>query len=209
MLSTIASNVTRTLRGKIVVMNDLAFELARAVDGEVRFDPYSRMLYSTDASAYQIEPIGVVIPRHRDDVQAALEIAARHNVPVLARGGGSSLAGQDVGHAVVLDFSKYMRRIIEINPEAGWARVEPGVVCDALNAALKPLGLLFGAEPASSNRATMGGVIANNATGAHSILYGMTIDHVIAVDVFLDDGAPAHFGPLAPAELQARMQQRD
>src|SRR3990172_9472533 len=133
----------------------LATDLARAVKGEVRFDPYARLLYSTDASAYQIEPIGVVIPRDRDDVAAVMEITARHRVPVLARGDGSSLAGQAVGAAVVVDFSKYMRRILEINPEERWVRAEPGVVCDALNAALKPHGLMYGPDPASSNRAAV------------------------------------------------------
>ncbi len=169
--------------------SDLANDLSRAISGEVRFDPYSRALYSTDASAYQIEPLGVVLPRTADDVQAAIEIAAKHNAPILPRGGGSSLAGQAVGRAVVLDFSKYMRRIIEIDPEARTVQAEPGVVCDALNAALKPHGLMFGAEPASSNRATVGGIIANNATGAHSVMYGMTIDHLLAARIFLADGS--------------------
>ena len=155
------------------VMNDLAADLARAVSGDVRFDPYSRILYSTDASVYQIEPLGVVLPRDRDDVQAVIEIAGKYNVPVLARGGGSSLAGQAVGAAVVIDFSKHMRSIVEINAEEGWVRSQPGVVCDALNAAVKPYGLMFGAEPASSNRATVGGMISNNSTGAHSVLYRM------------------------------------
>ncbi|HKZ69494.1 MAG TPA: FAD-binding oxidoreductase, partial [Anaerolineales bacterium] len=172
---------------------DLAKDLSRALSGEVRFDAYSRLLYSTDASNYEIEPIGVVLPRNADDVQATLEIAARHNAPVLARGGGSSLAGQAVGHAVVIDFSKYMRRIVEINPEEHTARVEPGVVCDTLNAALKPHGLMFPTEPASSNRATMGGIIANNATGAHSVLYGMTIDHLLSTRAFLADASDYRF----------------
>src|SRR3990172_1984069 len=187
------------------VMNDLAADLARAVSGDVRFDPYSRILYSTDASAYQIEPLGVVLPRDRDDVQAVIEIAGKYNVPVLARGGGSSLAGQAVGAAVVIDFSKYMRNVVEINAEAGWVRAQPGVVCDALNGALKPHGLMFGTEPASSNRATVGGMISNNSTRAHSVLYGMTADHVLETDVFLDDGTPAHFSALDRAVLQTKL----
>src|SRR3990172_3557960 len=183
----------------------LATDLARAVKGEVRFDPYAHLLYSTDASTYQIEPIGVVIPRDRDDVAAVMEITARHRVPVLARGGGSSLAGQAVGAAVVVDFSKYMRRILEINPEERWVRAEPGVVCDALNAALKPHGLMYGPDPASSNRATVGGMLSNNATGAHSILHGMTADHVLAVDALLSDASPAHFSALNRAALEAKL----
>ncbi len=185
---------------------DLAAELSRATKGEVRFDPYSRVLYSTDASSYQIEPLGVVIPRTRDDVQAVMEIAARHKVPVLARGGGSSLAGQAVGAAVVMDLSKYLRRIVEINPEEGWVRAEPGVVCDALNAALKPHGLMFGPDPASSNRATVGGMLSNNSTGAHSVLYGMTADHVLAADALLSDASPAHFSALDRAGLDAKLE---
>ncbi len=184
---------------------DLAHDLTRALAGEVRFDPYSRLLYSTDASAYQIEPLGVVIPKDRADVQAALEIATKHQVPVLARGGGSSLAGQAVGAALILDFSKYMRHILEINPEEQWVRAEPGVVCDALNAALKPHGFMYGPDPASSNRATVGGMLANNSTGAHSVLYGMTADHILAVDGFLADAAPAHFSALDPAALAAKL----
>ena len=185
--------------------SDLAAELSHATKGEVRFDPYSRALYSTDASNYQIEPLGVVIPRTRDDVQAVMEIAARHKAPVLARGGGSSLAGQAVGAAVVVDFSKYLRHIVEINTDERWVRAEPGVVCDALNAALKPHGLMFGPEPASSNRATVGGMLANNATGAHSMLHGMTADHVLAVDALLSDASPAHFSALDRAAREAKL----
>jgi FAD/FMN-containing dehydrogenase/Fe-S oxidoreductase len=185
---------------------DLANELTRAIKGEVRFDPYSRVLYSTDASSYQIEPLGVVIPRDRDDVQAVMEIAARHKVPVLARGGGSSLAGQAVGAAVIVDFSKHLRKILEINKEEGWVRAEPGVICDALNAALKPHGLMYGPDPASSNRATVGGMLSNNSTGAHSVLYGMTADHVLAADAFLDDASPIHFSALDRKSLDAKLE---
>ncbi len=179
-------------------MNDLIHALTQAIAGEVRFDPYSKVLYSTDASLYQIEPLGVVIPRTADDVQATLEIAARYSVPLIARGGGSGLAGQAIGRGLILDFSKYMRRIIEINPDEHWARVEPGLVCDTLNAGLQDHGLMFGTEPASSNRATLGGIIANNATGAHSMLYGMTIDHVLSAQGYLANANPFHFSDLDP-----------
>ena len=128
-------------------MSTLYEELRQAIEGEVRFDPYSRSLYSTDASMYQMEPIGVVIPRHRGDVAATVNIARRHQVPVLPRGGGTSLAGQTVGHAVVMDFSKYMNQILEVNTEEGWARVQPGVIQDDFNAHLRPLGFLFGPTP--------------------------------------------------------------
>lgn len=124
-----------------------------------------------------------------------VEACARERVPMLARGAGSSLAGQAVGRAIILDFSRYLDRIVEINAEEGWVRVEPGVVCDQLNQAVRPYGLMYGCAPASSNRATLGGMVANNATGAHSILYGMTADHVLAADVILADGSMAHFAP--------------
>ena len=153
-------------------------ELQRRIAGEVRFDAVSRMLYSTDASNYQIEPVGVVIPASRDDVLATIELAAQHGVPLLPRGGGSSLAGQTVGAALVIDFSKYLSRVLDIDLEGGTVTVEPGINLDALNRQLKPNGLMFGPDPASANRATVGGVVGNNSTGSHSILYGMTGDNV-------------------------------
>ncbi len=183
---------------------ELAAELARVLEGEVRFDGYSRMLYSTDASLYQVQPVGVVIPRHGDDIQAAVEIAARHRVPVLPRGGGSSLAGQAVGAALVLDLSKYMDRVLAIDQEARRVTVQPGVTVGGLNRTLAPLGLMLGPDPASADRATVGGSVGNNATGSHSILYGMLADHVVDVEVVLSDGSRARFGPEEPANLEAK-----
>ncbi|MEK7785271.1 MAG: FAD-linked oxidase C-terminal domain-containing protein, partial [Chloroflexota bacterium] len=176
------------------MLSDFEFELTRRFAGDLRFDPYSRLLYATDASSYQIEPIGVGFPRNFDDVQYAVEVCAKHRVPLLARGGGSSLAGQAVGHALILDFSKHLNRILEINPEEHWAICEPGVVCDALSNAARPHGLMVGTDPASSNRATIGGMVSNNSTGAHSVLYGMTADHLISADVILADGSTATLG---------------
>ena len=185
---------------------ELVHELAQVVEGEVRFDKYSRILYSTDASIYQIEPIGVVIPRHAEDVIATIEVAARHRVPVLPRGGGSSLAGQAVGHAIHIDVSKYMHRILEVNPEERWVRVQPGVVLDQLNAHLRSYGLQFGPDPASSNRATLGGILGNNSAGAHSILYGITADHALEADVVLSDGTFTHVGPLDLPALHMKLE---
>src|SRR5690606_1874342 len=156
----------------------LEAELRWRISGEVRFDQYSRMLYSTDASNYQIEPVGVVLPRTVDDVRATIELAAKHGVPILPRGGGSSLAGQTVGAALVVDTSKYLNQILEVDPSARVARVQPGIVLAQLTAKLARYGLMFGPDPASSDRATIGGVVGNNASGSHSILYGMTKDHV-------------------------------
>ena len=180
---------------------DFDAALRRRIAGEVRCDGWSRSLYSTDASLYQVQPVGVVIPRHSDDLHAALEVAAAHNVPLLARGAGSSLAGQAVGAALVLDTSKYLDCILAIDVEARTATVEPGVTVARLNRALAPLGLMLGPDPASADRATLGGSVANNATGSHSILYGMMADHVHAADLLLADGAAAHFGPVPPADL--------
>lgn len=188
---------------------ELVHELTRVVEGEVRFDKYSRVLYSTDASIHQIEPLGVVLPCSVDDVIATLEVAYRYGVPVLPRGGGSSLAGQAVGHAIHIDMSKYLHRILEVNPEERWVRVQPGVVLDQLNQHVARFGLQYGPDPASSNRATMGGILANNATGAHSILYGRAVDHALEANIVLSDGTPTHVGPLDEAGLQARLQQDD
>ncbi len=168
---------------------DFASDLSRHFTGELRFDRYSRIFYSTDASSYQIEPLGVGFPRSADDVQAAVEACARHNVPLLARGAGSGLAGQAIGRGFILDFSKHLNRILEINRDEHWALVEPGVVCDALTNTAKSHGLMVGSEPASSNRATLGGMVANNSTGAHSVLYGMTADHLLAAEAILADGS--------------------
>jgi FAD/FMN-containing dehydrogenase/Fe-S oxidoreductase len=179
--------------------DQLAAELSLALDGDVRFDLMSRLLYSTDASSYRIEPIGVVLPKHADDVVAAHNIAAKHDIPLLPRGGGSSLAGQTVGYALVLDLSRHMNRVVHIDPEAKTVRAQPGLVLGQLNERLAPLGLMFGPDPASAERATVGGCLGNNATGMHSILYGMFGDHVRAVDAVLADGARVRFGQGAAA----------
>ena len=160
----------------------------RRVAGELRDDLYSRMFYSTDASLYQIMPHAVLIPRVVEDVIAAVTTAAEFGVPVLARGAGTSLAGQAVNEALVIDFTRHLDQVVEVNAEERWARVQPGVVVDDLNAALRPLGLHFGPDPASADRSTLGGAVANNATGSHSLLYGMTADHVRAMEMVLVDG---------------------
>ncbi len=177
-------------------------ELDDAIAGEVRFDRLSRALYSTDASVYQIEPLGVVVPHSAEDVARAVVIAGRHGVPITPRGGGTSQAGQSIGAGLVLDTSKYLNRILEINVEERWARVEPGVVLDELNLALRPHGLRFAPDVSSASRATVGGMMANNSSGARSVIYGKTIDHVIEQHVILSDGALAHFRPLTHAELE-------
>ncbi len=184
---------------------ELVEELRRDVAGEVRFDRMSRVLYSTDASIYQIEPLGVVIPRDADDVVAVIEAANRHGVPVLPRGGGTSLAGQTVGHAIVIDFSKYMRRVLEIDAEAGWVRTQPGIVLDELNQHLEPHGVLFAPDPSTGNRGNVGGAIGNNSCGAHSIVWGKTVDNVDSLKVVLSNGHTAELGGLTGADLESKM----
>jgi FAD/FMN-containing dehydrogenase/Fe-S oxidoreductase len=183
---------------------ELAEALRAVLDGEVRFDAYSRHLFSRDASMYAIEPIGVVFPRDADDVAAAVATAARFGVPVLPRGAGTSLAGQTVGHAIVIDLSAHMSRIIEIDPGRQVARVQPGVVQEQLNLAAAPHGLMFGPDTSTSNRATLGGMIGNNSAGSQSVRYGMTIDHVLGLDVVLSDASRSRLGPLTAAELRGR-----
>ena len=184
---------------------DLARELKRRVAGEVRFDAYSRALYSTDASMYQMDPVGVVIPRNVEDVLAVVETAGANRVPLLPRCGGTSLAGQAVNHAIVMDFSKYMDRLLEVNREERWARVEPGIVLDHLNRHLAPFGLQYAPDPTTSNRACVGGGIGNNSCGSHSVIYGKTVDHVQEVRAVLSDGSRAHFRQLEARDLESRL----
>lgn len=204
-----AASNGRAARGAADTARTLELELQGRIKGEVRFDRTSRMLYSTDASNYQIEPVGVVIPTSLEDVVATVELASSHSVPLLPRGAGSSLAGQTVGAALVLDFSKYLTRILDIDTEARLATVEPGINLDLLNKLLKPNGVMFGPDPSSGNRATIGGVVGNNATGAHSILYGMTSDNVRAVTVMLYDGSIVELGKMTPAQMAERANHPD
>ncbi len=183
---------------------EIEAELKTRIEGDVRFDRYSRLLYSTDASIYQIEPIGVVVPRHKGDVQAVIEVANRLNVSVLPRGGGTSLAGQTVGHSIVLDFSKYMKNVFEVNKEELWCRVQPGFVQDELNAHVRSMGLQFGPDTSTANRATIGGMIGNNSAGAHSLTYGKTLDHVIELTVLLSDGSEVVLKDLSPEALESK-----
>jgi FAD/FMN-containing dehydrogenase/Fe-S oxidoreductase len=171
----------------------LRSELERSLEGEVRFDQISRTLYSTDASVYQIRPLGVVIPKNRQDVIRTVETCHCFRCPLTMRGGGTSQAGQAIGEGIQVDTSKYFNRVLEINAEERWARVEPGVVLDELNAQLLPLGLRFAPDISTASRATIGGMMANNSAGARSVLYGKTIDHVLEQVVVLSDASIAHF----------------
>ncbi|GAB4547159.1 MAG: FAD-binding and (Fe-S)-binding domain-containing protein [Anaerolineales bacterium] len=176
------------------MLSDFLHELEKRFTGELRTDAASKILYSTDASIYQIEPLGVAIPKTQDDLHAAVELAAKYKIPILPRGAGSSLAGQAIGEVLIVDCSRYLDRLLNIDAEAQTAIVEPGVVLADLNRAAAQFGLMYGPDPASAERATMGGVIGNNATGAHSILYGMSADHLISADVILANGSLSTWG---------------
>ncbi len=171
----------------------LKAELERGISGEVRFDEISRALYSTDASVYQIKPAGVAIPKTRGDIIRIVEICNRFHCPITMRGGGTSQAGQAIGEGLQVDISKYYNRLLEVNPEERWARVEPGIVLDELNAQLVPLKLRFAPDISTASRATIGGMMANNSAGARSVVYGKTIDHVLEQTVLLADGSVAVF----------------
>lgn len=185
------------------VREPLQRDLEASLDGDVRFDPVTRLLYSTDASVYQIEPAGVVMVRSREDILRTIEIVRRHRTSITVRGGGTSQAGQAIGRGVQLDTAKYFNRILEVNVEERWVRVEPGIVLDELNAALLPHRLRFAPDISTASRATIGGMVSNNSSGARSVLYGKTIDHVLDLHVALGDGSVAHFRPLDRAELEA------
>ncbi|MEJ2674726.1 MAG: FAD-binding oxidoreductase, partial [Acidihalobacter sp.] len=160
--------------GEQTVAGALATELRGVIAGEVRFDSGSRALYSTDASNYRQVPIGVVVPRTVDDIVETVAVSRRHQAPILMRGGGTSLAGQTCNVAVVLDTSKYLNRVLTLDPQARTAEVEPGVVCDVLRDAAETHGLTFGPDPSTHSRCTLGGMIGNNACGAHSVMAGKT-----------------------------------
>ena len=170
----------------------------------MQFDDYSRHLFSRDASMYAIMPAGVVFPVDADDVAATVRIAREFGVTVTPRGAGTSLAGQTIGTGIVLDFSRHMHRILDLDPEARTARVQPGVVQDDLNQAAAPFGLMFGPDTSTSNRATIGGMIGNNSAGSGSLRFGMTIDHVQALEVVLSDGSRAVLAPVDEAERERR-----
>jgi len=199
----------RDLAGRqlnVIHSGTLRRQLEEQIAGEVRFDPVSRALYSTDASVYQIHPLGVVIAKSRDDIVRTVNLARAHGVSITARGGGTSQAGQAIGHGLQLDTSKYYNRILELNVAERWAIVEPGIVLDELNAQLKQHGLRFAPDISTASRATIGGMTSNNSCGARSVLYGKTIDHVLELDVVLSDGSQVHMRPLNRTELDAACQ---
>ncbi len=176
--------------------------LRKHISGEVRFDTASRHLYSTDASHYQIEPLGVVIPKTPDDLTAVVQIAAETQTPIVPRGGGTSLSGQSIGPGIIVDCSKYLNQIGPVDVSGRKVKVQAGVVLDHLNRALAIHGLQFGPDVATANRATLGGMLGNNSAGARSIVYGKTIDHVLSIKTILADGSMTEFGRRSPLECK-------
>ncbi|MDC3026664.1 FAD-binding protein [Candidatus Pelagibacter sp.] len=168
-------------------------EIRSKVDGKTLFDEFSRGRYSTDASVYQIKPLGVVLPKDTNDVLSLMEYSQKNSVPLLARGGGSSQCGQTVGESVVLDYSKHQNKILELNVEEKYVWVQPGVVLDHLNDYLKPHGLWFPVDVSTSSRATIGGMSANNSCGSRSLYYGNMVHNVLAIEAILDDGSIFQF----------------
>src|SRR5919108_1859290 len=183
--------------------------LRKKLQGEVRFDAGSRALYATDGSNYRQVPIGVVVPRDLDDVIHTVAAAREHQAPLLSRGGGTSLAGQCCNAAVVMDFSKYMHRVLEIDPRRRLARVEPGCVLDDLRSAAEAHGLTFGPDPATHTHCTLGGMLGNNSCGAHSLLcakHGLglrTADNTHELEVLTYGGVGLRVGPTSEQELAA------
>ncbi len=177
-------------------------KLKSSITGEVKTDLITRVLYSTDASIHKIKPLGVVFPRNTDELVSIVNIASQYTIPLIPRGSGSSLAGQAIGAGLIIDCSRYINKLVQINREEQTAVVEPGLVLDDLNREAIKYNLRFGPDPASSERATLGGCIGNNATGARSILYGMTADHILSAEVVLADGAVTHFKPVSIDEAQ-------
>lgn len=180
-----------------LVADPVLDELQQILDGEVRYDKFTRYLYSTDGSVYEIEPVGVAFPQHEKDVLTIVRWANAHNVPLLPRGAATSLAGQTVGRALILDFTRHMDQVISLDVENLRMVVQPGIVGDVVNQHLAPHGLRFAPDPSTSNRATVGGMIGNNASGARSIKYGTTADCIAGLRVVLANGEVIETGPKA------------
>src|SRR6516165_4068031 len=191
--SLLRSDLTMTA----TLLPGLERRLRAALAGEVRFDRFTRGRYATDASHYQIMPLGVVLPRSVEDAAQALGLAREEGVTVLPRGGGTSQAGQTVNQSLVIDCSKHLDRVLDLDVGNGRCVVEPGIVLDELNRRLKPHGLWFPVDVSTASRATIGGMVGNNSCGARSLRYRNTRENVLSIDAVLADGSVAHFGPAA------------
>lgn len=177
-------------------MNELLKQLARSLDGELYFDKTMRILYATDASAYREMPLAVAIPAHKEDLRVLIKFATEHKTSLIPRTAGTSLAGQVVGNGIIVDVSRTFTKILELNTEEHWVRVEPGVIRDELNVFLKPHQLFFGPETSTANRAMIGGMVGNNSCGSNSVVYRSTREHTLEIKALLSDGSEATFGTL-------------
>lgn len=180
-------------------------QLARNMKGDVMTDSLHQMIYATDASAYREMPLAVVYPRDASDVKECIKFARKNGITLIPRAAGTSLAGQVVGNGVVVDVSRYMNHVLEINEKEHWVRVEPGVVLDELNMRVKSLGLFFGPETSTSNRCCLGGMVGNNSCGSHSLVYGSTRDHLLEAKVILSDGEEAWLKGMNKDEVRDKM----
>jgi len=184
-------------------METLKRDLQRLIEGEVFFDEFTRAIYSSAASIYRIRPLGIVKPKHKKDVINLLKYAARMSIPLIPRGGGTSRTGNELGEGILIDFTKYMNRILEFQPKGEWVRVQPGMILDPLNKFLKPHKLFFPIDPSTKEYCTLGGMIANNSSGPHAVKYGATRDYVLSLEVVLSDGEVMTTGPVSVGEKAA------
>src|SRR5690554_326815 len=180
-------------------------QLKHQLEGDIFTDNVQRVLYSTDASQYKEMPLAVVRPKNKEDIKKLIQFASEHKTSVIPRGAGTSLAGQVVGSGIVADVSKYMNRILEINPEERYVIVEPGVVLAELNLALAPYGLQFGPETSTASRCVIGGMLGNNSCGLHSLVYGSVREHILEVNAILSDGSEASFRALSKQEFYDKL----
>ena len=176
-------------------------KLGQQLSGEIHYDQLMRTLYATDASVYREMPLAVAFPKNSEDIKKLIRFAVDHNTSLIPRTAGTSLAGQCVGNGIVVDTSRYLTKIIELNAEESWVRVQPGVIRDELNAFLKPHGLFFGPNTSTANRCMIGGMVGNNSCGSTSIVYGNTRDHVLELKTILSDGSEAIFNRLTKNEF--------
>ncbi|MDR8391068.1 FAD-binding protein [Aliifodinibius sp. S!AR15-10] len=191
----------------VISTDSFITDLRKNIQGDVLSDDYSLGMYATDASIYQIKPVGVTLPKNEADVKKAVEIARSHNIKLLPRGGGTSLAGQTVGKALVVDFSKYMNEVLEVNEQERWVRVQPGMVRDELNEEMAKFNLHFAPDPATSSRANVGGMVGNNSSGTKSVLYGKTVDHVLEAKVLLADGTVMWLNECSREAIEQKIRQ--
>ncbi|MFA9392053.1 MAG: FAD-binding and (Fe-S)-binding domain-containing protein [Prolixibacteraceae bacterium] len=180
-------------------------QLNQELDGELLYDHLSKIIYSTDASAYRETPLAIALPAHKKDLKTLIDFAQKHAISLIPRGAGTSLAGQVVGHGLVVDISRHLNRILEVDVEEKWVRVEPGVVLTELNMHLKQYGLQFGPETSTANRCTMGGMLGNNSCGLHSLVHGSVREHILEVSTLLSDNSEVNFKALTPEQFQQKL----